>query len=88
MTYENLKEYLEKEKKNLLKLLDEAPDWATPEQLIKETISQNYGVVMFLIEYSDIEYEKASALWDEYHDFYKKLESELKENTKNWKRRK
>ena len=73
MTLDKLRAYLEKEKKSLLKLLDRVPDWSTPERLIKETISQNYGVVMFLIEYSDIEYEKISDLWDEYHDFYRGL---------------
>ena len=43
-------------------------------------------MVEFFIKYSDIGFKEIEALWDEYLDIYNKMESEVRENAKNWKR--
>lgn len=73
ITIDTLKTYLEKEKKDLLKSLDRDYSWTTPEKLIKERISHNFGVIMFMCEYSDIDFKDLDKLWDEYHDIYRAL---------------
>lgn len=68
-----IEDYLEKEKLNLLRSLTREYDWITPERLIKETISQCFGVIMFMSEYSDLDFKELDALWTEYHEFFKGL---------------
>lgn len=87
MTYENLKEFLEKELKELKRLLESDYTWVVPSKQIARARFESFGAVNFCIGYSNIGFEKIEALWDEYLDIYNKMESELKENTKNWKTR-
>ena len=86
MTYENLKEFLEKELEQLKDLLNSDYTWVVPSRQILRARFESFGAVNFCIKYSDIEYRKIEALWDEYLDIYNKMESEVKENAKNWKR--
>lgn len=87
MTYENLKDFLEKELKGLKHLLESDYAWVIPSKQIVRARFVSFGAVNFCIAYSNIGFEKIEALWDEYLDIYNKMESELKENTKNWKTR-
>lgn len=84
MTYENLKEFLERELKELKRLLDTNYWWVVPLKQIELAKHKSFGVVDFYIDYSEIEYKKIEALWNEYLDIYDNMES--KEITKDWKK--
>ena len=86
MTYENLKDFLEKELKELIVLLNSNYTWVVPSKQIEQSRHRSFGVVEFCINYSNIGFKKIEALWDEYLDIYNKMESEARENAKNWKK--
>lgn len=86
MTYENLKEFLEKELEELKELLNSNYTWVIPSRQIARARFESFGVVEFFIKYSDIGFKEIEALWDEYLNIYNKMESEVRENAKNWKR--
>ena len=86
MTYENLKEFLEKELEELKELLNSDYTWVVPSRQIERARFESFGVVEFCINYSNIGFKKIEALWDEYLDTYNKMESEARENAKNWKK--
>ena len=82
ITKEDIENYLEKEKCSLLRALSRDYDWTTPKKLIEETISQNFGVIMFFSERCEdsvcadedaITINFLDVLWSEYHEFYKGL---------------
>lgn len=86
MTYEDLKEFLEKELKDLKELLKFNYWWAVPLKQVELAKHKSFGVVDFYIHYSDIEYKKIEVLWEEYLEIYENMESEVRENAKNWKK--
>ncbi len=86
MNYEDLKDFLEKELDELKELLNSDYTWVVPLRQIERARFESFGVVEFFIKYSDVGFKKIEALWDEYLDIYNKMESEARENTKNWKK--
>lgn len=73
ITIKEVENYLKTEKKDLLKVLEREYEWATPEELIKDTISKCFGVIMFMSEYSNIKLDELDTLWDEYHMIFRAL---------------
>lgn len=72
---EKIRDYFEREYKDVKSVIDDNPWWATPKDLVNNSVQRMYGIVMFVQTVDDtIEFEELSDL---YHEYRKKVEKLL-----------